>query len=280
MMRLAALAFFAFATAAAAAPPCTPVESLTLEPDWYGGMTVPVTVGGKQLSLLVDTGGVRSMLTGSAVADLNLAPRPIRNERVTLYGGLQVTHWVQVEGAGMPDQFWVMPDARVPYALSGTLAPDFLSRYDVGFDFAHARMRLYASGSCPAENAIPLIPDRSRHLIVTVMLDGKPIDAMLDTGASRSDFSLETARALFGAGLREQPAQRADCERGLATHAFHQISIGGVTIADPDIVLVPDAIGGRPPGSPRLVLGMGVLRRLHLTVFYGRNRIAVARATR
>ncbi|GAA0583271.1 aspartyl protease family protein [Rhizomicrobium electricum] len=279
MMRIALLAFFAFAAAALAAPPCTPEASWTLEPDWYGGMTVPVAVEGKHLSLLVDTGGVRSMLTGSAVADLNLTPRPIRNERVTLYGGLQVTHWVRVDGAGMPDQFWVMPDARVPYALSGTLAPDFLSRYDVGFDFAHARMRLYAPGACPAGNAIPLKPDRTRHLIVTVMLDGKPIDAMLDTGASRSDFSLETARALFGTALREQPAERADCERGVSTHAFRQISIGGVTINDPDIVLVPDAIGGRPADSPRLVLGMGILRRLHLTVFYSRNRLAVARAT-
>jgi predicted aspartyl protease len=278
MMRLAALAFFAFATAAVAGP-CAPVESLTLEPDWYGGMTVPVTVEGRHLSLLIDTGGVRSMLTGSTVADLNLAPRPIRNERVTLYGGLEVTQWVRVEGAGMPDRFWVMPDTRVPYALSGTLAPDFLSRYDVGFDFAHARMRLYAPRSCPAENAIPLKPDRMRHLIVTVMVDGVPVDAMLDTGASRSDFSLETARALFGNRLTEQPARRADCERGLATHAFREISIGGVKISDPDIVLVPDAIGGRPPGSPRLVLGMGILRRLHLTVFYSRNRIAVARAT-
>jgi hypothetical protein len=278
-MRVATiLAFLVFAVAADAQP-CAPVTSMPLEPDWYGGPTVSVGLGGRALSLLVDTGGVRSMLTGSTVTDLKLAPQPIRDARVTLYGGLQITEWVHVEAPGLPQAFYVMPDARVPYALSGTLAPDFLARYDVGFDFARARMDLFAPGVCPIGNAVPLGFDASHHLIVMVELDGRPIQAMLDTGASRSDFSLETARQLFGTSLLEQPTRRADCERGLATHPFRTLTIGGVKIDTPDIVLVPDAIGGRPPGSPRLVLGMGVLRRLNLTVFYSRGAIAVARAT-
>lgn len=277
-MRLAAaLAFLLFAVAAAAEP-CAPVARYTLEPDWYGGPTVSIALGGRHLALLVDTGGVRSMLTGSTVADLKLAPQPIRDARVTLYGGLEITEWVRIDGPGLPDAFYVMPDARVPYALSGTLAPDFLARYDVGFDFARARMTLFAPGACPAEATQPLLPDASHHLVVMVNLDGRPIPAMLDTGASRSDFSLQTARQLFGADLREEPARRADCERGLATHPFRTLTIGGVAIENPDIVLVPDAVGGRPPGSPRLVLGMGVLRRLNLTVFYSRGRLAVTRA--
>lgn len=273
-MRLAILAF-AMLAAGAAATPCTPVATLTLEPDWFGGPTVDVTLGGKDLSLLVDTGGTRSMLTGSAVRDLKLQPRPIRNERVTLYGGLEVTEWVKVQAPGLPSSFYVMPDARVPYALSGTLAPDFLSRYDVGFDFARARMSLFKPGACPASDAIAVQQDETRHLIVTIDLDGRKIPAMLDTGASRSDFSLETARRLFGADLKETPARRADCERGIAVHSFRHLTIGGVTLDAPDIVLVPDRIGRRPPGSPRLVLGMGILRRLHLTVFYERGRIAI-----
>jgi predicted aspartyl protease len=273
-MRYATLAFALFAAGAAAAP-CTPVANLTLEPDWYGGPTVDVPLGGKDLSLLVDTGGARSMLTGSAVRDLKLKPLPIRGERVTLYGGLEVTDWVKVQAPGLPSSFYVMPDARVPYALSGTLAPDFLSRYDVGFDFARARMSLFKPGACPVSDATPMQQDETHHLIVTIELDGRKIPAMLDTGASRSDFSLETARRLFGTDLKEAPARRADCERGVAVHTFRRLTIGGVTLDHPDIVLVPDQVGGRPPGSPRLVIGMGILRRLNLTVFYGRDRIAI-----
>lgn len=276
MKPLLALLFLILAASAQAA--CTPVASWTLEPDWYGGPTVAVKLGGKDLSLLVDTGGVRSMLTGSAVADLKLQPQPIRGERVTLYGGLEVTKWVAVADAVLPPSFYVMPDTRVPYALSGTLAPDFLSRYDVGFDFAAARLALFEPGQCPATRGAAMTQDASHHLIVTIDLDGRKIPAMLDTGASRSDFSLETARQLFGAGLQETPAKRADCERGVAVHTFRELTIGGVHLDAPDIVLVPDRIGGRPPGSPRLVLGMNILRRLHLTVLYSRDQIIVAPA--
>jgi predicted aspartyl protease len=277
MKHLVILAFLALAMRAGAAP-CTPLAHWTLEPDWYGGPTVVVSLGGKPLSLLVDTGGVQSMLTGSTVAELKLKPQPIRGALVTLYGGLQLTEWVTVEDRLLPSAFYVMPDARVPYALSGTLAPDFLTHYDVGFDFAHAKMSLYRPGACEAANAVPLAADASHHLIVTVELDGRKIPAMLDTGASRSDFSLETARQLFGDGLKEEPARRADCERGLATANFHSLSIGGVRLDEPDIVLVPDRIGGRPPGSPRLVLGMNVLRQLHLDVHYSRGEIVITPA--
>lgn len=278
-MRIVGAIALLLAATTAQAEPCRPLADWTLEPDWFGGMTVPVRIGDRPLALLVDTGGVRSMLTASTVSDLGLARRPIRGERVTLYGRAQVTQWVHIDSAGLPPAFYVMPDARVPYALNGTLAPDFLSRFDVAFDFARARMRLFAPGACAASDAIALAPDPSRHLIVGVELDGQVIPAMLDTGASRTDFSLETARRLFGAMLKEEPADRADCEPGLATHPFRSLTIGGVRIAEPDLVLVPDAIGGRPPASPRLVLGMGILRRLQLTVFYSRGRIAVAPAT-
>lgn len=261
---------------------CTPLESFTLETDWYGGVTVPVNINGKPVRLLVDTGGVNSMLTATTVETLGLVPQPIRNSRVTLYGGLQLTRFVRTAaaagGASGPSDFYVMPDNRIPYALSGTLAPDFLSRFDVEFDFKGAAMRLNAPGSCPDGTGVPLVRDSAHHLIVPVVLDGKTVAAMLDTGASRSDMSLETARELFGADLKLEKANRDDAEAGLFTHGFKNLSIGGVTVKEPDIVVVPDDISRRPKGSPRLILGMGVLRRLHLTISYVRQQITLANA--
>jgi len=263
--------------------PCTPVERFSLETDWYGGVTVPVHIGGKVVTLLVDTGGTNSMLTASTVQSLGLPTLPIRNMRVTLYGGLELTRYVNVPDVAvgragrMAMAFYVMPDNRIPYALSGTLAPDFLSRFDVSFEFASATMTLYEPGSCITDG-VALMPDPNNHLIVPVNLDGRMIPAMLDTGASRSDLSLETANALFGFQPgRLVPAQRADAERGLYTHPFRFLTIGGATIEDPDLVLVPDAISRRPLGSPRLVLGMGVLRRLNLYISFARHRLMVSR---
>lgn len=266
-----------------------------LETDWYGGVYVPVGIGGQRMKLLVDTGGATSMLTDSTVASLGLLPQPIRTHRVTMYGGLQLTSYVRVGDVQVgaapinPSTFYVMPDNRIPYALSGTLAPDFLSRYDVEFDFANARMSLYAAGACPEHaywtkgpsGSVSLTPNPTHHIIAPVEIDGHTVMALLDTGASRSDLSLETARQLFGAALNQaglKPSTTADAEPGVYTYPFHSISIGGVGVANPDIVLVPDSISRRPPRTPRLILGMGILRRLHLYVAYSQNRLTLTQA--
>lgn len=269
--------------------------SFVLETDWYGGVYVPVGIAGQRMKLLVDTGGATSMLTDSTVASLGLAPQPIRTHRVTMYGGLQLTNFVRVGGVQVggapinPSTFYVMPDNRIPYALSGTLAPDFLSRYDVEFDFANARMNLFPQGACDdhaywtngPSGSVITAPNDTNHIIAAVEIDGQKVMALFDTGASRSDLSLETAQRMFGAAMNPstlRPATGADAEPGLYSHPFHTISIGGVAITNPDIVLVPDAISRRPPRTPRLVLGMGVLRRLHLYISYSRHTLTLTQA--
>lgn len=273
----------------------TPHTGFELETDWYGGVYLPVGIAGQRMKLLVDTGGATSMLTDSTVASLGLSPQRIRTHRVTMYGGLQLTNFVRVGDVQVgnapisPSTFYVMPDNRIPYALSGTLAPDFLSRYDVEFDFANARMNLFPQSACGdraywtngPSGSVRMAPNDTHHIIAPVEVDGQTVMALFDTGASRSDLSLETAQRMFGAAMKPsalRPATGADAEPGLYTHAFHSISIGGVTIANPDIVLVPDAISRRPPRTPRLILGMGVLRRLHLYVSYSRNTLTLTPA--
>lgn len=285
MRNLLSAAVFAGLLAAAAHADCTPV-SFTLETDWYGGVTVPAGIAGQRMNLLVDTGGATSMLTDSTVSALNLPRFPIRAARITMYGGLSIDSFVRVDGvqvggvATAPATFYVLPDNRIPYALSGTIAPDFLSRYDVEFDFPNARMNLYAPGCAPiaARGALPVTTDNVRHVIVPVEVDGRSVMAMLDTGASRSDFSLETAQQLFGPGINGglRPARGADVEDGLYTHPFRTLTLGGVTVADPDLVLVPNQISRRPLNAPRLVLGMGILRRTHMVISYSRNLLQLS----
>lgn len=269
--------------------------AFVLETDWYGGVYVPVGIGAQRMKLLVDTGGATSMLTDSTVSSLGLAPQPIRTHRVTMYGGLQLTNFVRVGGVQVgsapvnPSTFYVMPDNRIPYALSGTLAPDFLSRYDVEFDFANARMNLFPQGACGehaywtngTSGSVHMVPNDTHHMIAPVEIDGQAVIALFDTGASRSDLSLETAQRMFGTAMNPgtlRPATGADAEPGLYSYPFHSINIGGVTIANPDIAIVPDAISRRPPHTPRLILGMGVLRRLHLYVSYSQNVLTLTPA--
>ena len=266
---------------AAALAQCRPAAFM-LEADWYGGVTVPAAIAGRSLRLLVDTGGANSMLTDTTVTALGLPRQPIR-ARITMYGGLRIDSQVRIDGvevggvAAAPATFYVLPDNRIPYALSGTLAPDFLSRYDVEIDFARARINLYPPGCAPidARAAVGFSTDGVHHVIAPVEVDGRTVPALIDTGASRSDFSLETAQELFGPCELKQ-ATGADVEDGLYTHPFRTLRIGALTVGNPDLVLVPDRIARRPANSPRLVLGMGVLRRSRMVVAYSRGLLMLA----
>lgn len=261
---------------AASAGNCRPEARFPIEPDWYGGPTVSLTVGGQSMALLVDTGGVKSMLTQSTTKRLGLQHYPITDSVVTLYGGAPIQDYVRLPpGELMPAEFYVMPDNHVPYALSGTLAPDVLSRYDVAFDFAKAEMTLYPSGECPVADGLRLTRDNANHVITTVEIDGRHLPAFLDTGASRSEMSYETARRLFWKTASAAPARRADTEDGVFVYPFEALTIGKVKVGMPDIVLVPDTMAKRPDSAPRLLLGMNILRRMKLFIAYSRGRIAI-----
>ena len=255
---------------------CGTVAAFDLHTDWYGGVYIPVTAGGRPLNMLIDTGGTTSMLTASTVAALGLPLEPITMQRVTMYGGAQLQHFVwlntmHIGNAGSPPtMFLVVPDDRLPHELSGTLAPDFMSRYDVDLDLAAARLSLLQP--CPerlqSANTVPISLDKSNHVIVPVQIDGRTVMAVMDTGASRTDLSLETARTLFSFGSGLHPAEGSDVEDGVYRYPFRALSIGGITIARPDIALVPDRISRRPRAAPKMVLGMNILRHYRLVIGY------------
>lgn len=253
---------------------CRTAAAFDLHTDWYGGVYIPVTAGGRSLNMLIDTGGTTSMLTASTVAALGLPLEPITMQRVTMYGGAELRNFVWLNtmrignASSPPTAFLVVPDDRLPHELAGTLAPDFLSRYDIDLDLAAARLNLLLP--CPErfKGAIPITLDRSNHVIVPVRIDGKTIMAVMDTGASRTDLSLETARAVFGLGPGLHAAEGPDVEDGVYRYPFRSLAIGGITIDRPEIALVPDRISRRPLSTPRMVLGMSILRHYRLVIGY------------
>src|SRR5580692_7717073 len=66
--------------------------NMTTIPD--GRVSVPMTVGGQGLNMLVDTGGLFSMLTPATVKTLDLRPQFLAAAHITQYGGLAVDHYV------------------------------------------------------------------------------------------------------------------------------------------------------------------------------------------
>jgi predicted aspartyl protease len=295
---LIALAALGFASPGLAdAKPCGLVRaaSLDMTTDSAGGVSVPMSIAGQTVNLLIATGGIDSMLTVSAVESLKLKPRSIYRREAILFGGAvldqQATAY-NVDLGGLKAErmfFMIMPDGRLPYGVDGILAPDVLRAYDDELDFANAKFNLFLQDHCKANMAywtkadhaeIPFGVDKFGHLRLFVELDGKRIPAEIETGESRSVLNLDEAEHLFG--FREsEPLLKtlAKTENGhIYKFPFKALTFGGVTVFNPDLQLF-SSLDERMADSPPLLLGMGILRQLHMYIAYKENVLYVTAAS-
>ncbi|HEY5339140.1 MAG TPA: aspartyl protease family protein, partial [Rhizomicrobium sp.] len=189
-------------------------------------------------------------------------------------------------------EFVVMPDNRLPQEVDGTLAPDVLSAYDDDFDFANNKFYLVSQDHCPgrvvywtkdAYAEIPMRIDNIGHIDLPVSVDGKPMQATLDTGSSRSLMSLEAAEDLFGFNEKDsslKPLSSSNEHWHPYRYPFKSLAFEGVIVNNPDLVLISnDESKMMGSGSPKIILGMGVLRQLHLYIAYHEHKLYVTPAT-
>jgi predicted aspartyl protease len=283
--------------AAADNEPCSLVRaaSLDMATDPGGGQVVPMTIGGRTANLLVDTGGIDSMLTQSFVASLNLRVAPLPGRYVTMFGGYRldrfaVGHDINLGGLKAPyKEFIIMPNGHLSDEIDGTLAPDILRAYDDEFDFAGAKLNLFLSNHCQTNMAywtksehaeIPFEQDHFGHISFLVTLDGKKIHATLDTGSARSIFNLEQAEDLFGFTESDPQLQtlKTTDSGHISKYPFKSLNFSGVSVANPDLTLYTKG-DERIPGGPELILGMGILRQLHMYIAYKEQALYVTAAS-
>jgi len=260
-----------------------------------GGVNVPMSVSGKDLNVLVDTGGVLSSLTDSFAAELGLRKEPLTRVKFMMFGGKAITQFVSAKDiklgglAASRTEFLVMPDGLLPPGIGGTLAPDVLNNYDVDFDFANAKFSLFSPDHCDGRVVYwtedYAIVDFKRdslsgHIRVPVKLDGEEVRAGIDTGASRSVMALETAEDVFHVDLKS-PDMKDLGEQGYGhayKYPFKTLTFSGVTVNNPDIMLVSE----HDSKIRETILGMGILRQLHV-YFANREKkmyVSAASATR
>jgi predicted aspartyl protease len=273
---------------------------LDMSIDSAGGVYVPMTISGQSVNMLIDTGGIFTMLTEQTVQRLGLKKllpsTGMFDGGAMLFGGKKLdkyteAHDVDLGGLKAADiPMWVMPDGLMAPELGGTIAPNILSHYDADFDFANARFRLFSQDHCDgkvvywttnAPAVIPIIIDREGHIEIPVKLDGREIEAVIDTGSSSSILSLETARRSFD--IDDKDPKLTSLAGGRLGQAFRypfgKLTFENVTVDNPDMVLISDAVSQRPEGALRLILGMGILRQLHLYIAYREHKLYVTSAS-
>src|SRR5476651_1114163 len=211
---VAAALNLAAALPAKADEPCRLVQMAALDMtiDAAGGADVPMTISGQSVNMLIDTGGIFTMLTEATVQRLGLKKLAAFESHIKMYGGKPIQSYTEahdvdlggLKAADIPMQ--IVPDGGIPPELGGMIAPNILDRYDADFDFANAKFRLFSQDHCDgkvvywttdAPAKISIIVSREGQIEVPVQIDGKDIKAAIDTGSSRSVMSLETARHMF-----------------------------------------------------------------------------------
>jgi hypothetical protein len=260
--------------------------------DEGGAVVIPAIIGGKPLQMVVDTGGVVSMLSRSDEDALGLGRRAIGGSSLQFYGKTPVTSYVHAPDmiVGLSEfpafNIFTLPDGLVPADDDGIIAPDLLSIFDVDFDFASGKFSLFAQDHCPGTAAywtktvtaqIPIRITSDNQIVLTLQLDGQDVLATIDTGSSNSEMSLETAEKLFDFDLKS-PLVKHDSGGGRFDryhYPFKNLTMQNVSVQNPDLTLISDDQSGmgRPNwefdnSTPRLILGMNILRQLHLFIAY------------
>jgi predicted aspartyl protease len=295
---LSALLLFGAPSRAADAPPqpvrtCSLPElaSLDMRTRSDGQFSVPVELNGHPFYLMVDTGSINSSMTFETASQLGvkLSWTPfggafLNNIAIDEYTTLDEFKIGPLSGHKL--EMIVIPNDIVPASYAGLLGPDVLANMDVEFDFYRGKFNLFQHNACDGHvvywthdpyAVLPIKLDKySLHIDVEATLDGKPLLVTFDTGSGTSTMSLEAARELFGWDEKDPRVKFLGKHsiNGGETTPFYTFPFGalgfeGVTVTNPQITLIPNDHFFRERNHDAvIILGMSVLRQLHMYVDY------------
>jgi predicted aspartyl protease len=274
---------------------------------------VPVSINGIPKLFLLDTGGDVSQINGTVAQELKLPLRDSGVKMLDLYGNAS-TKMTRVEKFGIGRlvgedvELGIQPNPNfgVGTRFVGIFAPDMMGRYDVDVDFGSYKMNYFSLDHCEGHvvywphAALAVVPMtfRQRHILLPVKIDGKDLTAEIDTGASNTSMTAQAARRVFGI-VPETPGNVPLNAQGMAAafgRVFSTLDFDGVAVKNPHIVILPDLMGSKDPnngfqtgtrakmvddleGRPDMLIGMNILKKLHLYIAFGEKKLYISEAS-
>lgn len=283
-----------FAPPAAAEEDCRLqlIAELPIVPTRDNRVIVPALINGKPVQLMIDTGAPTSIIDQAAVDRLGLKPHLITSGmRFTFFGGERMSYYVRDASFTLGTmtapkvQFLISSDRSPEH--DGILGLDFLMQFDVDFDIAGGKVNLFAPHRCANravywtqdDAAVAILPftmsEYDRHLRIHTKINGRDIDAVFDTGAGSTRMNLETADVWFG--VNDKSPGIEDLDDGVYAYRFDTLSLEGVTVKSPEVVLETRENTKFP--NFEILLSMSVLRQLHFLISFKERQIYITGAS-
>jgi len=266
-----------------------------------GRITVPATIDGHPVRLLLDTAAPFSGVSPQWAAQNGEKAQTLSGNAVILRGGYRLNNFIQVASFQLGKlsthkmSFSLYPQDYLP-DVAGTLGADVLGGFDVDIDPASGRVNLFRRNGCGEnvlywdaeavsgarlkDNKTGMLASQifleeigDRRLLFDTVLDGKHVLAALDTGLPDTIMNLDRAREIFGWGRNAPPLKVIS--KDSYRYPFALLTFEGVEVPQPAIILVPESrigLGVRPQGEA-LIMGMNMLRKLHIYISYGQRKV-------
>jgi predicted aspartyl protease len=259
-------------------------------------------INGQKIGILLDTGAAQSLIRRSATTRLGLIRYEAKGYRVFGVGGEVPADFVLVDefriGEAARRNWRVLVSGEHDFGgdIAVFLGDDFFNQVDIEFDLAHNAVRLYETKDCDGvslaywttEPAGEVPIEAGSKISLPIAINGKPVRAELDSGASYSVLSRADAAGL-GVTPESLGVVAGGCVTGLGKRQmdswiglFESFAIGNEIIRNPRIRFADlwqyttyTETGSRLPtrvaGQPDMLLGADFLRA---------HRVLIARSQR
>ena len=243
------------------------------------------SINGKPIGVLLDTGAAVSIITKAAARSMDI-PTRATGEMLNGVGGASRIETARVAvlriGDGKVENMRVRVAGERPIAgVDFILGSDFFQRVDLEIDYAKGVMRLFSpSPECKGASlafwdaGAQQVPMKGEvHVMVPLKVNGREVDAMVDSGASSSVVSRALASKL-GITADSPGSVASHCMAGVGADSvrswvgmFDTVTIGGETIRDARLrVMDMDDMAHSRGTAPDVILGTDFLRAHHLLI--------------
>jgi hypothetical protein len=302
-MRLVFFVLMVLTWATAASATCSVRERAAVPvQDIAGAILVPLQVDGVDATFILDTGAQRTVVTPAAVARLGLrldewvgttmrgvggveTHRNADPRSMTLGGMLLQRHTL---GHDISLAVGTLPQTHVgDQKIDGMLGRDFLSVFDLDLDLLRYTLTLYEVVDCGGHflpwtrpyASVPVANLMDGALVAQVAVNGIPMRALIDTGASSSVIGAP-GMARLGLTLNQLMQDPGGTVSGqgprmviMRRHQFRSLRVGDETIQAPELWVAPI----RFAPIVDMLLGADWLAGKRVWISYATTQVFVAR---